>query len=233
MAIEYVHYPATNEGILGIMKGLTPEKGDNILSICGSGDQAFSLLEKGASVLAVDISLPQLAYARKRAEYLKQRKFNEFLYPPGYECIFEDKERSIDIIAREAYFTPERLERIAQNLGNLDFMAKCIYDHVIESNHDFTKIYLSNALEHIVRPVPTDMKAEYQADALNQFAESLKQNGSIFVSGREGGVDSYFRMNPEASPSLRIDGEKTLAARRTVPYHRGIPFIPTVFKKVA
>ncbi len=231
--VQQVHYPATNEGLLGIIEGLKPTKNDNILSICGSGDQAFALLEYARTVLAVDISLPQLAYTRKRMEYLKERKFDDFLYPPGHKSVFADKKEKHDLIARAQYFTPERLERIAQNLDRLTLTAKCIYDHVIENEEQFTKIYLSNALEHIVRSIPESLHLEYQADVLNQFAEALKYEGNLFISGRENGVQAFLEQNPQATPKLRIDQNRTIAARKTIPFHRGIQFVPTIFRKAA
>jgi len=51
---NYVNYRTTNESLDAIVLALQPNKNDKILAVGGSGDQAFSLLEKAGEVCCVD-----------------------------------------------------------------------------------------------------------------------------------------------------------------------------------
>jgi len=58
-------YYFTNESLEAIITGLEPNSEDNVLTICGSGDQAFALLEFGCQVIAIDENPQQICYAKK------------------------------------------------------------------------------------------------------------------------------------------------------------------------
>ena len=74
-------YRATLESIDAVMGALAINKNDNVLAVCSSGDVAFAALESAKSVTAIDIEPEQLAYAARRAESLRHRKYGQFLNP--------------------------------------------------------------------------------------------------------------------------------------------------------
>lgn len=78
----------TNESLEAIIAGLQPKEGENILAICGSGEQANEINQKGTNVLAVDIDEKQLEYAMVSNCY-KMDSINTTL---NYKCgdIFDE-----------------------------------------------------------------------------------------------------------------------------------------------
>lgn len=79
-------YGHTNESLWAVISGMNVSKDDRVLTICGSGDQAFALVEYAREVLAVDIEAKQIDYAKKRLEALKKGNYEDF-FP-----LFDDKE---------------------------------------------------------------------------------------------------------------------------------------------
>lgn len=69
----------TNESLDAILAGLRPTKKDRLLSICGSGDVPFALLEAGCKVDAVDIDPKMIEDSLKQAKLLSEREFRLFL----------------------------------------------------------------------------------------------------------------------------------------------------------
>jgi len=81
--ISTLGHRCTNESLAAIVNGLDVNETDDILAICGSGDQAFALLEKAHSVTAVDIYKNQVDYARYRKRCLKEEKYAFFQNMPA------------------------------------------------------------------------------------------------------------------------------------------------------
>ncbi len=130
-------YVYTNENLHGINDGLDVK--GNVLSILGSGDQAFTFLEKADSVVGIDTSIEQLKYTERRMELLRDRLYDEFLYAeenldyssPGF------------LFNRSEYLRP-KLDRIRENLGRLTLKQGDITD---QSYDGLDRIYFSNALD--------------------------------------------------------------------------------------
>ncbi|HIH24421.1 TPA: hypothetical protein HA251_05280 [Candidatus Woesearchaeota archaeon] len=130
----------SNENIEQIIAGVRPIPGDDILAICGSGDQAFALAEYGARVYAVDNDPTQIAYASARAEMLKKGDFEGFL---TYK-----RTRLMDHTI--TYFTGKgRLEGIRRNLDRVSFHNANIFHLPQELDMEYVKIYLSNAHQYV------------------------------------------------------------------------------------
>lgn len=135
-----VDFSITNENLDSINLGLDASREDYILSICGSGDQAFALIEKAGNVLAIDMNPNQVEYARRRAELLMQKRYVEFLELPN-DIEYDDTR----YLNRNAYFSqPGRLDNIRSRLRNLRFQVASLNEYMGYSN--FKKVYLSNAL---------------------------------------------------------------------------------------
>lgn len=66
------NYSHTNESLDAIVKGMNVNETDDIIAVCGSGDQAFALLEYAGSVLAVDSDRQQIEYAQKGQKRSRQ-----------------------------------------------------------------------------------------------------------------------------------------------------------------
>ena len=137
--VHLVEYRYTDESLLAIMHGLDITKGDRVLAICGSGDQAFAMLEVADSVVAFDCNEDQIEFVRYRMGLLREGNFNGFLYAgrkdiPSY---------------RREYFTERRCETLRGRLGRLELELANLYALPPNLNKSrFTKMYLSNAWCH-------------------------------------------------------------------------------------
>lgn len=130
-------FQVTNEKLPNIVAGLDPRPSDRILAVCGSGDQAFALLEYAFSVHAVDYHEDAIAYAQRRHQSLQQRYEGGFYI--GVVDPFSNRPSEHTI----GYFSQEgRLATIAAKAERLSFEVGDIFDSV---SPRFTKIYLSNA----------------------------------------------------------------------------------------
>lgn len=175
---NYLNYIATNENIDAIIKGLDVNNNDKVLSILGSGDQAFAMLEH-SKVIATDTIRAQLKFVNKRIEYLKENNFQDFLmknysvkktreYIEG--VITRTGEYVLEFInLRNNYFLKEgRLENIKDNLDNLKIFNKNIIDC---HNEEFNKIYFSNALR--------------AGTNITELVDKLPHNGLIYLSNNK------------------------------------------------
>ncbi|MFC1728117.1 class I SAM-dependent methyltransferase [Nanoarchaeota archaeon] len=146
-----VEYTYTNENLDAVMAGLDVQPNDNVLAICGSGDQSFAMLEIGARITAIDHFKSQLEYAQKRAKLLKTGDYEKFLrcnetkrHPKTNELmlLMYDNPMFGFFIPRNTYFRAEdRLEKIKGKLDNLNFTQGDIFEH----QGEYSKVYLSNA----------------------------------------------------------------------------------------
>lgn len=67
------------------------------LSVCGSGSRAFSLIQPGLKkLIIVDISAPQLAFAKFKWELIRTMTYENYLTFMGY--VFASLEQRLDII---------------------------------------------------------------------------------------------------------------------------------------
>lgn len=129
-------FRATNENLDAIMAGLAPSSSDNILAICGSGDQAFALLEDAAWVHAVDSSETAIRYAQQRQRSLREDN------PGGFFIGVVEPDSGAVAEHTLSYFSREgRLAVLAQKAERISFEVSDIFDCIFWR---FNKIYLSN-----------------------------------------------------------------------------------------
>ena len=130
-----LEYTTANESIESIIAGMDIKKEDRILAVCGSGDQAFALLEYAREVVAVDYNPVQIAYAQERKQKLQQWDVEEFM--------------GISFKWRTRYFKKKgRLERIRKKLDALSFLEGEIFSMAQNEGRKFNKLYLSNAISY-------------------------------------------------------------------------------------
>jgi S-adenosylmethionine-diacylglycerol 3-amino-3-carboxypropyl transferase len=76
---ELVRYANCWEDAELLLEALDVGPGDRVLSVASAGDNALALLSSGASVVAVDLSLPQLACLGLRVAAFKNLSYQELL----------------------------------------------------------------------------------------------------------------------------------------------------------
>ncbi len=203
-----VTYTHTNESLETIISGLNPK--GNILSIIGSGDQAFAMAEYSSNIIAVDVNVEQVEYANLRLEALKTGFFVGFFdwNSPYYDDI-------------KKYFSTERLNRIRERILsgktkitflNDDIFSKEFLSSLIRKygRNFFDRLYLSNAIsfsythsyikKNNVGKIQTfESYDEYFRRKLLFFRPLLKDNSLIYVS--DSSNNSPF-MRDVSSPKL-------------------------------
>ena len=178
-------FPYTNESLEAIMKGLDVNEADDIIAICGSGDQAFAMLEKANSVVAVDNDEAQVEYTQERAEALKCGDISKFLnlwkelfghhLGLGHNYYGEEYPNYIYLAQ------PERLEKIRAKLDRLEIVY--VFDFMDEVKEGkFSKAYLSNIIGYkgFMRAYSKE-----QAEYLKSLAGMLVEPGIVYISDEE------------------------------------------------
>lgn len=179
-----VSYHYSNESLDAIVKGMKPDKEDDIIAICGAGDQAFALLEHANSVIAVDCNAKQAAYAKARAEALKAGDYVGFF--PNIELsnwIYEKhKKNSREYFSRRTLIErilgrKPRLEMIRSKLDNLEFREGSLQDFVKEmQSRKYSKAYLSNAMTY------GRLAKGSQRGFIERLAAKLRNPGIIYLA---------------------------------------------------
>jgi hypothetical protein len=137
-------YPATNESLEAIVKGLDIKEGDNVLAISGSGDQPFAILENASSVTGVDYNEVQHRFVLNRAEMLRAGQFSNFVLA-GKSVEGCDIERNIE--RRKEYFSSNgRLQKISSKMNRFGSEFGDFYEIVERKGRMFRKLYLSNIM---------------------------------------------------------------------------------------
>lgn len=203
----------TNECLESIINGLQPNKEDYILSICGSGDQAFTLASKGSKVLTVDTDLDQIEYAKSRYNFLKKGNLNEFMNP-------KERDSRLRYIGNKNFL----LSTIKKS-SELDIefrVGNIFYD--FDSSH-FSKIYLSNAFNYF---------GDY--DEISFLSKSLKNEGLIYslVPLHKSFSNIFFKLfNKIFLDKLILQEELTNIARESYNQFNGeIFWRPYVYRKI-
>jgi hypothetical protein len=227
-------YGCTNESLPAIRSGLKPEKGDNILAILGSGDQAFELLRGGAKVTATDNNPAQIDYALRRVAFLRQASFL------GYELFLAHNRwlpydvsdsKKIEVFPssakarRDAHFTPEVLREIAANIGNLSITREDIFQLAMGGR--FNKIYLSNAIGYCDLRTTPRIPLPIAGDFLEMISRFIPARGLIYVSNG----DEVKRHFSQVLELLEVDEESTGDAKKLEAL-AGKDFMPIVFRKI-
>ncbi len=214
-------YDYTNESLQSIAIGLDIQPGDVILAVCGSGDQSFALLENARAVVSVDKSKVQLEYAKRRAELLREGRFDEFLDVRigGFPFSMLDR--------RNLYFRQDgRLPRIVDRLDSLYFFQADVF--AVQGYRQrrfpegyFSKVYLSNVVGGFV----TQMKNYCRS--LEALYRRLPQGGLIYVSDYSGSTMPLLLQNHY--PQLHVDKRLTALA---IERENESWWAPTVFRKL-
>ena len=177
-------YWCTNESLKSIVNGLDVNSQDEILAICGSGDQAFAILELAKRVVAIDKNSKQLELAEERRDMIKEGDF-KFFWNNHLYLADKDKRKSV-FNKRKLYFNKERLRRIKNNIDNLSFLNEDIFYIGNNGNNlgSFTKIYLSNAqgvIENILSLIPLGGLIYYSFNE-KEYPESDDEKHSKIIS---------------------------------------------------
>ncbi|MFA5887979.1 MAG: hypothetical protein WC852_04690 [Candidatus Nanoarchaeia archaeon] len=224
-----VEYPYTNETLEAIMAGLDMQEGDRAFAICGSGDQAFALLEYADSVSAVDFDESQTEYAQERKNSLAKGRTDRFLWlgNDSEECTRQNMDGSI------RYFeTPGRLEKIGQRLDRLEI--KTVKDFLDElQNSRFTKVYLSNAITF-----RQERSYESICEIAKRIAGSMEEGGLLYISDYDklemarNYTEAFVRLNKTDRwpKDLVLESELTLKARVLEKNHI---WLPAVYRRKA
>ncbi len=138
---ENPFYTKTNESLVSIIHGLGINSNSSILSICGSGDQAFAMISKGARVVAIDYDLRQINLVNKKIDYIKSNNYFEFIKSEygAYDSPRIDSRRNL--------FFYNHFDKLRQNLKNLELILEPIdmVEYIINSNiSKFNSFYFSN-----------------------------------------------------------------------------------------
>lgn len=215
-----IPYPCTNENLAAIVNGLNINENDTVVAVLGSGDQALALLEKAEKVIAVDLDSQQIEFAQQRISMLGDNDISAFL---TYKVDGLDRYEEDARIARDAYFSKERLEIIRGKLRQFEIVKDDIITVLRKGLH--TKCYLSNEIGYMITEAFPEKTALLYLSACGDLEAALSRNGELaYVSNADeveaakwsaeaqkkiffpGGV-------PKEWPSVEISREHTEKAR--------------------
>lgn len=219
----------TNESMTAIITGLQPSPYDDILAVCGSGDQAFAMLEYGPQIFAVDTNPKQIELARKRAELIRRRKYSDFLEITRYSIIGQvnDREKQ-NWRNRLFYFSrPGRLGRIRDNIQNIDFGVMDIH-HIPASAGVYDKVYLSNS-GCTSRKLGTDHRSFTRLC----LSEHLRLGGMLYDVNGHGCLDEYYTAGKYLGPVFLVIDEDLTRQTRELEDRNGWDWQPTVYRRIA
>lgn len=184
MTFDSIMYHHTNESLVSIIRGLAINETDDIVSVLGSGDQAFAMLEFANSVLALDINELQAGYASNRAEALAEGDIERFFARRWYND--QDFRNSNKYFSKGSIISTilpvkSRTEKIRAKLGRLEIKhAMNFLDEVREGR--FSKAYLSNMLGW---PGGGFEKREDRREFIRKLAPRLRSPGLIYIADAE------------------------------------------------
>lgn len=224
----FPEFQYTNENLEAIVAGLNVQKDDRVLAICGSGDQPFAILEKAREVVAMDWDPTQLLYSKWRTNLLKLRRFERFLQI-RQEDPFTTTARQDS--RRRYFYQFEVLPRIRSNLANLSFLQRDLIDVSYKLKpHEFSKIYLSNA----VCPNYSYPAFRKYGEFLGRLTGGLQEGGLIYLSNydvieKEAKKGGLTITNPSC---LEVCEHLTLLAREKEKEAQSF-WVPIVYRKVS
>ncbi|MFA5888518.1 MAG: hypothetical protein WC852_07455 [Candidatus Nanoarchaeia archaeon] len=226
-------YLYTNETLEAIVRGLDINETDDVLVVCGSGDQAFAMLEYANSVTAVDIKEDSVKYAKYRLEALKAGNISEFLKPRRFcdlNCSIPfDREKS-NIYFRQG----KRMGKIMEKAGKLKIIHKSLYE--VNDLEKFSKGYFSNALGYN----PSKAEIRHAESFLKKLAQKIKMPGLAYIVTRHIIYPSYSLKNEflnDADNAIRwptgLCIDKTLTAEATALESSYYHWVPLVLRRRA
>ena len=205
-------YYATNESLDATTLGLNPTATDKILYVSGGGDQSFAALEFGSRGVAADFSRSHLELATRRAEYLANGDFENFLNP----VVANHNSTPEAIQQRNEYFlTGNRLEKMRESVHGLEF----IEGNVTDVKGEFDKIYLSNVLSY----------GGKRYEELAKISTSLSPGGLIYLAHSEGLTSEHLK---ESGLKVHIGGTKVSRRFEEKNDTVGSLWKPTVLQKL-
>ncbi len=212
-------YLFTNESLEAIIAGLDINEDDDILAVCGSGDQAIAILEFAKKVKVVDIEPKSLQFLKERVELLRQGEYNKFL---NLGC--EDKEKNPHLKKRNDYFHEEdRLNRIRLRLDKLDILPVNDFVSSVRTQNGITKIYLSNVY----------IDSDSSGNALRIITPVLPLNGLIYATSR--GIHRCPEWKKSPPPNLYLDQvltDKATKIENSAAYNSMSWWNPRVYRKI-
>ncbi|MBI1971011.1 hypothetical protein HYS47_04645 [Candidatus Woesearchaeota archaeon] len=220
--INRLQYSVLNENLDSIMAGLDVQSNDDVLAVCGSGDAAFAFLEHAASVVAVDRLPVQIEYANKRRWYLATGDTASFLREEDCLVGAMDTEKE----DRDAYFLkPGRLDAIRSKLALASFVHADVFD-VVEQRKGFTKIYLSNVIDHCYK------NKDDVVVKLKKVAAALQHDGLVYACSTHSSLAKQM-MGIGPTISLLVDQERTSKAGQVYTGGDRDVWYPVVLRKAA
>lgn len=211
-------YRYTNENLEGINKGLIAQ--GHVLSVLGSGDQAFSFLEGAEKVTAVDISYSQLKYAERRIKLLQSERYEGFLNSednPDYSMPGMHETRT--------EYLRQRLEIMRKNIHKLNLKQ----GDITEQKYDnIDRIYFSNSLDTEL----LYMKHEKTIAMFDRLFVELKNGSIIYITDFLREIENGFHYPSDSLNGIKnlgefflelLDSEKSASGNRI--YYRWIPKI--------
>jgi len=214
-AVKYGH---TNESLDAVVNGLEVQPSDDIIGVCGSGDQAFAMLENAKSVVVVDNNEYQVDYAKERASMLKAGDIESFLNL-GAKKYGNKITDGNDV---RLYFSqPGRLERIRANIGNLEIKyAKDFLDEMKEGR--FSKAYLSNILGYYGFMENKEEREAY----IEKIMARLREPGLVYITN---GATAFV----SCPPGIENADELTAIARAEEKEKGLLKWSPAVLRRAA
>lgn len=228
-------YRVTNESLEAVVTGLNPQQEDSILAICGSGDQAFAMLEKAGQIVVVDSLPKQINYFARRKNLLKEGEFEEFLNPGEISSENRDLEQ---LKIRNRYFSEERLKAIQPKLKDSWRVRRITGDlfNLVFPEGEFNKIYLSNILTYSLEPETIGLAQ----GRLKTIAKWLSERGLIYLAEYKpiiNGIAKKYGDNEKSflhSLGLVVNQERTEKAQEfQKAVNHLVKWEPEVLQKVA
>jgi hypothetical protein len=219
----------TNENLPAIITGLELKPEDIILSVCGSGDQAFAMLEHSKQVVAFDYNKLQIQFAIKRAEQLRKGDVDGFIQ------ISENVNYKLGNIgmlrafrSRNMYFTQDTVNIIKSKLNSIEFKLGNVFN---AAEKKFTKVYLSNSLTYnsydYVNSSNCPVKNEnISIKRMKTLIDFLPQGALIYTASMKRKTSDIASKISQAFPR-RLKIEKNLT---TLAQEHETAWCPTVYK---
>lgn len=189
-------YLSTNESLEAIMQCMELTRKDNVLAICGSGDQVFAMSEYAGDIIAMDLSLEQIEYAESQRNTILRGNLMEFIYTHTDWAYMKNSK------VRQKYFSKAgRMEKIRENLGRISFASGDIKAY--SPGAKFSRFYLSNV--HLGDDVE-------DVEVICRVMRGLSAGGICYhASGAE--LKYMISTSPEIARLVFIDEELTRKAQ--------------------
>ncbi len=229
-----INYTHTNESLEAIVRGMDVNEEDVVLTVGGSGDQGFALLEFAKEVRAVDTSRWQLEYILRRCKMLEKGDYHGFLSVKKFasnDGVNQGKRTpelaETNLKRRNEYFSEDkRLDRIKENLSCLKVLPKGDITEVAKPHTDLTKAYFSNVFVPYTKGT---------VKAIAAIAENLPPDGLIYITNSDY-FERFLRTNYEDSSnglpeSLKFDRKLSEVARK-LQIGDGNSWVPGVYRVI-